>query len=44
MKDAGFIFASYAITFGSVALFAIATIIRARALAVRVPDREKYWT
>jgi heme exporter protein D len=44
MKDAGFIFASYAITFGAIALFALMTIKKGRALSAQVPDEEKYWT
>ncbi len=44
MNDAGFIFGSYAVTFGAIALFALATIRRGRTLSAQVPDEEKYWT
>ncbi|MFM7046312.1 MAG: hypothetical protein ACKOXX_00165 [Actinomycetota bacterium] len=43
MEDIGFIFASWAISLGSIAVLAIATIRRARRLAQRVPDDVKPW-
>jgi hypothetical protein len=43
MEDAGFIVGSYAITFGAIAVYAIALLRRARRLASQVPDEEKPW-
>ena len=43
MEDAGFIVGSYVITFGGIAVYAIAMLRRARRLAAQVPDEEKPW-
>ncbi len=43
MKDAGFILASYFLTIGSVLLFAVATLRRARESAKHVEDKHKPW-
>jgi heme exporter protein CcmD len=39
----GYIYASYAITFGSIGLFAWWVLRRGRALAHRLPDEDKPW-
>jgi len=44
MQDAGFIFGSYAVTFGVVALFAWRSLRAARRLSDQVDDDHKYWT
>lgn len=44
MKDAGFIFASYIATFGSIGLFTVAVVRRARRLARQIPPEERPWT
>ena len=44
MEDAGFIFGAYAITFGGIAVYALAMLRRARRLAPQVPDEDKPWT
>jgi hypothetical protein len=44
MEDAGFIFASYGLTFGVIGLFAWRVLRTGRRLAARVPDEEKYWS
>jgi heme exporter protein D len=43
MDDIGFIFASWAISLGSILVLAVVTIRRARRLAQRVPDDAKPW-
>jgi len=43
MENAGFIFGSYALTFGAVALFAWRTLRAGKRLSQQVPDEEKYW-
>ncbi len=43
MKDAGFILASYFLTIGSVLLFAVVTLRRARESAKHVEDEYKPW-
>jgi hypothetical protein len=43
MEDAGFIIGCYAITFGGIAVYAVAMLRRARKLAAQVPDEEKPW-
>jgi heme exporter protein CcmD len=44
MEDAGFIIASYALTFAVVGGLAAWVIRSGRRLARRTPDAEKYWT
>jgi hypothetical protein len=44
MDDAGFIIGSYVITFGAVGALAWFYLRRARRLADRVDDADKYWT
>jgi hypothetical protein len=44
MDDAGFILASYAITFAVIGALALAFIRRGRRLADAVDDADKYWT
>ncbi len=44
MEDAGFILGSYALVFGTVALYAWRVLRHARRLARQIPDGEKYWT
>jgi hypothetical protein len=44
VKDAGFIFASYVVTFGSIGLFTAAVVRRARRLARQIPPEERPWT
>ena len=44
MDDIGFILASYAVTFGSVAVFAVLSIRRARRAGNDVPPHERPWT
>lgn len=43
MKDVGFIALSYVLTLGSMAVFAVLTVRRARALSRTIPDRDKPW-
>jgi hypothetical protein len=43
MDDAGFVIGSYVITFGVVGALALRFIRRAKQLAERVDDAEKYW-
>jgi heme exporter protein D len=43
MQDAGFIALSYVLTLGSMALFAVVTVRRARSLSRTIPDRDKPW-
>lgn len=44
MEDAGFVIASYVLTFGGMALFAAWIVRRGRSLAARLPDEDKPWT
>jgi hypothetical protein len=44
MEDAGFIIGSYVITFAVVSALAWRVARRARQLAPRVDDADKYWT
>ena len=44
MEDAGFIIASYVLTFAVVGGLAAWVIRSGRRLAKRTPDVEKYWT
>jgi heme exporter protein CcmD len=44
MEDAGFVIASYVITFGGMGLFAAWVLRRGRALATQLPDEDKQWT
>jgi heme exporter protein CcmD len=44
MEDAGFIIASYVLTFAVVGGLAAWVIRSGRRLAKRTPDAEKYWT
>jgi hypothetical protein len=44
VKDAGFIFASYVVTFGSIAVFSAAVVRRARRLSRHIPPEERPWT
>jgi len=44
MEDAGFIIASYALTFAVVGALAGWVIRSGRRLARRTPDDDKYWT
>ena len=44
MEDAGFIIASYVVTFATVALLAAWVLRGGRRLAKRTPDEDKYWT
>ena len=44
MEDAGFVIASYVLTFGGMALFAVWIARRGRTLADRLPDEDKPWT
>ena len=44
MQDAGFILGSYALTFAAIGAFTWRVLRRARGLAGRVDDRDKYWT
>ena len=44
MKDVGFIVASYVVTFGSVALFAVGSLRRARRMGREVPPEKRPWT
>ena len=43
MQNAGFIIASYVLTIGSVLLFAVVTLRRARESAKLVEDKYKPW-
>ncbi|MBU6315232.1 MAG: heme exporter protein CcmD [Acidobacteria bacterium] len=43
MDDIGFILASWAVTLGSIAVLAVATLRSAKQLARRVPDQHKPW-
>lgn len=43
MKDAGFIFGSYILTVGSIFIFAVATLRRAKKSAHSVSDNDKTW-
>jgi heme exporter protein D len=43
MKDVGFIALSYGLTVGSMLVFAILTVRRARTLSRSIPDRDKPW-
>lgn len=44
MKDAGFIVASYVVTFGSIGLFTAAVVRRARRIGRQIPPEERPWT
>ena len=44
MKDAGFIVASYVVTFGSVGLFVSLVVSRARRMSRQIPPEERPWT
>jgi heme exporter protein CcmD len=44
MEDAGFVIGSYVITFAVVGALAVRIMRRARQLAQRVDDADKYWT
>ena len=44
MEDAGFIFGSYVVTFGAVAVYALHVLRRARRTTSRLPDDAKPWT
>jgi len=43
VQDAGFIFASYIITFAAIVLFAVGTLRRAKSSAKVVEDQHKPW-
>ncbi|MFM7820644.1 MAG: hypothetical protein ACKOEH_03060 [Actinomycetota bacterium] len=43
MKDAGFIFGSYAATLGSILVFAWVTLRRAKKSSSQVSDSDKTW-
>ena len=43
MEDAGFIIGSYAITFGAIAIYALAVLRRARRTTSQLPDEAKPW-
>jgi hypothetical protein len=43
MQNAGFIIASYLLTIGSVLLFAVVTLHRARESAELIEDKHKPW-
>jgi hypothetical protein len=44
VKDAGFIVASYVVTFGSIGLFTATIVRRARRLSRSIPPEERPWT
>ncbi|MFM8856829.1 MAG: hypothetical protein ACKOI2_06425 [Actinomycetota bacterium] len=44
MDDIGFILASYAVTLGAVALYAVMMIRRARRAGRQIPPSERPWT
>jgi hypothetical protein len=44
MEDAGFILASYIVTFATVAFVAWRFVRRGRRLAEQIADDDKYWT
>ncbi len=43
MEDAGFIIGSYVITFGAIAIYALAVLRRARRTTSQLPDEAKPW-
>ena len=43
MEDAGFIIGSYVITFGAIAIYALAVLRRARRTTSQLPDESKPW-
>lgn len=44
MEDAGFIFTTYALTFGAVAAYVAYVLRRGRNAAAELPDDAKPWT
>lgn len=44
MKDAGFILASYVVTFGSVACFALLVLRRSKKIGRDVPREDRPWS
>jgi heme exporter protein CcmD len=43
MEDAGYIIGSYVITFGAIAIYALAVLRRARRTTSQLPDEAKPW-
>jgi heme exporter protein CcmD len=43
VEDAGFIIGSYVITFGAIAIYALAVLRRARRTTSQLPDEAKPW-
>jgi heme exporter protein CcmD len=43
VEDAGFIIGSYVITFGAIAIYALAVLRRARRTTAQLPDEAKPW-
>ena len=43
MEDAGFIIGSYVVTFGAIAVYALAVLRRARRTTAKLPDDAKPW-
>ncbi len=43
MEDAGFIIGSYVVTFGAIAVYALAVLRRARHTTAKLPDDAKPW-
>ena len=43
MEDAGFIIGSYVVTFGAIAVYALAVLRRARRTTSQLPDEAKPW-
>ncbi len=44
MQDAGFIIASYAVTFAAIAGLAWRFVVRGRRATADIDDADKYWT